>query len=88
MGFVRRRRLAEVFDRIRRDASLSKEEGSSCSVLIMSAVTVDALCATRILMSVLTAEYIQFKLEPVLGYEDVSAVHRSSPASVPLLFRT
>ena len=40
-------------------------------VLILTALTVDALCATRILASLLRRDYIPHKIQPVSGYADL-----------------
>lgn len=40
-------------------------------VLILTALTVDSLCATRILTSLLKRDYIPHKVQPVAGYSDL-----------------
>nr|POE62927.1 cell division control protein 45 like [Quercus suber] len=40
--------------------------------LILTALTVDALCATRILTALLRRDYIPHKVQPVSGYADLS----------------
>lgn len=44
MGFLRRAELAEAYGRIKRNAV-----GRTCSTLIFTAATVDAICALKIL---------------------------------------
>lgn len=40
-------------------------------VLILTALTVDSLCATRILTALLKRDYIPHKVQPVAGYNDL-----------------
>jgi hypothetical protein len=46
MGYIKRADLPTVFDRIRQDAITS----TGCTVLLLAAVNVDALCALKIIM--------------------------------------
>lgn len=41
-------------------------------VLILAALDPDALCACRILTALLKRDYIPHKIQPILGYEDLS----------------
>lgn len=43
-------------------------------VLILTALTVDSLCATRILTALLKRDYIPHKVQPVSGYADLQRV--------------
>lgn len=43
-------------------------------VLILTALSVDALCATRILTALLKRDYIPHKVQPVSGYADLARV--------------
>ena len=43
MGYLRRSDLTEAYNRIKRDAT-----GKTCSVLVLVAPTVDAICALKI----------------------------------------
>lgn len=45
--------------------------GASCSVLLVVACDVDALCAAAVLASILAADCIAYKIEPVRSLEDV-----------------
>ena len=44
----------------------------SAPVLILTALTVDSLCATRILTALLKRDYIPHKVQPVSGYGDLA----------------
>ncbi|KUF80487.1 Cell division control protein 45 [Phytophthora nicotianae] len=57
-----------AYGQIKHDALQS---GSSCSVLILVALDVDALCAAEILTRLLRADMLSYSLLAVRGYEDV-----------------
>ncbi|KAK3115740.1 DNA replication initiation factor cdc45 [Teratosphaeriaceae sp. CCFEE 6253] len=50
---------------------LTATHPSSPPLLILTALTVDALCATRILTSLLKRDFIPHKIRPVSGYADL-----------------
>ena len=45
-------------------------------VLILTALTVDSLCSTRILTSLLKRDYVPHKVQPVSGYFDLQKAGR------------
>ncbi|KAF4034272.1 CDC45-like protein [Phytophthora infestans] len=57
-----------AYGQIKHDALQS---GGSCSVLILVALDVDALCAAEILTRLLRADMLSYSLLAVRGYEDV-----------------
>ncbi|KCV71900.1 hypothetical protein H696_01309 [Fonticula alba] len=76
--FILHSGLDVALRRVREDAV-----GHASSVLILAAATVDALCACRILVALLKAEFIPFKLVPVLGYNDLAYINETLIRSNP-----
>ena len=59
-------KLDVIFRNIKKNSSQT-----TCSVLILSAVDPDAVCATRTLTDLFKLESISYKQEPVVGYDDM-----------------
>lgn len=63
---IRRDQFAEAYGRFK-TVSLS----GTCAVLILVALDVDALCATKMLCTMLRNDYIPHKIHPVAGWNDL-----------------
>jgi cell division control protein 45 len=61
-----------AYDQINHDAA---EANGACSVLIFVAPNADAMCACRILCSMLRSDVISYKIVPVNGYADLDAAN-------------
>ena len=66
MGFISRGEYVTAYKKIKA-ASLS----GCCSVLIFVAMDNDAVCACKMLCSLFKRDYIQHKVHPVVGYQDL-----------------
>ncbi|KAF2480029.1 CDC45 family [Neohortaea acidophila] len=67
--YLRRAQISQLYT-----ALLQTTHPLSPPVLILTALTVDSLCATRILTALLRRDYIPHKVQPVAGYNDVQRV--------------
>jgi cell division control protein 45 len=61
-----------AYEQINHDAA---EANGACSVLIFVAPNADAMCACRILCSMLRSDVISYKIVPVNGYADLEAAN-------------
>ena len=66
MGFISRGEYVTAYKKIKA-ASLT----GCCSVLIFVALDNDAVCACKMLCSLFKRDYIQHKVHPVVGYQDL-----------------
>lgn len=64
--YLPRSQIAQLYT-----ALLRANHQLSPPVLILTALTVDSLCATRILTALLKRDYIHHKVQPVSGYSDL-----------------
>ena len=69
MAYLRRADISQTIDIIRRSSSGVQ------SVLFLTAPSVDALCALKILTNLLTSEFIPFKVEPVSSYGELEELN-------------
>lgn len=69
---IRRSQFASAYTRIKQ-ASLS----GTCAVLILVALDVDALCACKMLASLLKADFVPFQIRPIAGWSDLDHVNRT-----------
>lgn len=69
---IRRTQFASAYTRIKQ-SSLS----GTCAVLILVALDVDALCACRMLASLLKVDFIPFQIRPIAGWSDLDDVNRT-----------
>jgi cell division control protein 45 len=69
MAYLRRADISQTVDIIRRSSNGVQ------SVLFLTAPSVDALCALKILTNLLTSEFIPFKVEPVSSYGELEALN-------------
>ncbi|KAK6503811.1 hypothetical protein TWF481_008817 [Arthrobotrys musiformis] len=60
-----------AYNRLKRSAS-----GTVPSVLILTSLDVDSLCACRMLTRLLKTDYIPHKLHPVAGYQDLTKANK------------
>ncbi|KAG5519954.1 hypothetical protein PMAC_000231 [Pneumocystis sp. 'macacae'] len=70
--FVRRSNYADAYSRIKM-ASLS----GSCTVLIFVALDVDALCACKMLSTLMKHDFISHKIQPISGYQDLMNINQT-----------
>ena len=64
--FLPRVQLAQLYEHL-----IKNTQPLSPPVLILTSLSVDALCATRILTALLKRDYIPHKVQPVAGYSDL-----------------
>eukprot|EP00611_Tribonema_gayanum_P009773 TRINITY_DN1964_c2_g1_i2.p1 TRINITY_DN1964_c2_g1~~TRINITY_DN1964_c2_g1_i2.p1 ORF type:complete len:658 (-),score=278.74 TRINITY_DN1964_c2_g1_i2:501-2474(-) len=64
--------LQAAYEQVYQDAAGAS---GACSVLILVAPTADAMCACRILCSMLQSDVISYQVQPVSGYADVAAAN-------------
>ena len=69
MAHLRRADISQTIDSIRRSSNGVQ------SVLFLTAPSVDAICALKILTNLLTSEFIPFKVEPVSSYGELSELN-------------
>ncbi|KTW30903.1 DNA replication initiation factor CDC45 [Pneumocystis jirovecii RU7] len=70
--FIRRSNYADAYSRIK-VASLS----GSCTVLIFVALDVDALCACKMLSTLMKQDFISHKIQPISGYQDLMDINQT-----------
>ncbi|EMR09043.1 hypothetical protein PNEG_02815 [Pneumocystis murina B123] len=70
--FIRRSNYVDAYSRIKA-ASLS----GSCTVLIFVALEVDALCACKMLSTIMKHDFISHKIQPVSGYQDIMDINQT-----------
>ncbi|QIW97861.1 hypothetical protein AMS68_003379 [Peltaster fructicola] len=61
-----RGQIAQLYEQLQRNT-----HPLSPPVLILTALNVDALCATRIFTALMKRDYIQHKVQPISGYSDL-----------------
>jgi cell division control protein 45 len=66
MAYLRRADISQTIDIIRRSSNGAQ------SVLFLTAPSVDALCALKILTNLLSSEFIPFKIEPISSYGELA----------------
>lgn len=85
MVYIDRRRYRRAYEAIVSDArstalaaasSSSSSSAGSVSVLILVAPDVDALCACRILVKLLSLDHIGHNVVPVSGWADLARINR------------
>ena len=69
MAVIKREDAAQLVDLIR------KSTRTGLSVLFLAAPSVDSLCSLKILTTLLAAEFIPFKVEPVSSYGEVQRLN-------------
>lgn len=67
---IRRSQFSSAYTRIRQ-SSLS----GTCAVLILVALDTDALCACKMLASLLKADFVPFQIRPIAGWSDLEVVN-------------
>lgn len=67
---IRRSQFAAAYTRIKQ-SSLS----GTCAVLILVALDTDALCACKMLSSLLRSDFVPFQIRPIAGWSDLEAVN-------------
>jgi cell division control protein 45 len=67
--YLPRQQIAQLYNSL-----LKTTHSSSAPVLILTALTVDSICATRILTSLLKRDYIPHTIKPIAGYADLLRV--------------
>lgn len=67
---IRRSQFSSAYTRIRQ-SSLS----GTCAVLILVALDTDALCACKMLASLLKADFIPFQVRPIAGWTDLESIN-------------
>ena len=65
---VRRAQFRDAYERIKKGAG---EQGGSCSVLILVALDPDAVCACKMLSSLLKGDFVPHKVHPIAGWADL-----------------
>ncbi|KAK6331378.1 hypothetical protein TWF730_004460 [Orbilia blumenaviensis] len=68
---IPRDHFSTAYNRLKRSAS-----GTVPSVLILTSLDVDSLCACRMLTRLLKTDYIPHKLHPVAGYQDLTKANK------------
>ncbi|KAG4304658.1 hypothetical protein PORY_002051, partial [Pneumocystis oryctolagi] len=68
---IRRSNYTDAYSRIKA-ASLS----GSCTVLIFVALDVDALCACKMLSTLMKHDFISHKIQPISGYQDLMDINQ------------
>lgn len=67
---IRRNQFASAYTKIRQ-SSLS----GTCAVLILVALDVDALCASKMLASLLKSDFVPYQIRPIAGWSDLEKVN-------------
>lgn len=67
---IRRSQFSSAYTRIKQ-SSLS----GTCAVLILVALDADALCACKMLASLLKADFVPFQIRPIAGWHDLEHVN-------------
>ncbi|KAF3173212.1 hypothetical protein EYR41_010061 [Orbilia oligospora] len=68
---IPRDHFSTAYNRLKRSAS-----GTVPSILILTSLDVDSLCACRMLTRLLKTDYIPHKLHPVAGYQDLTKANK------------
>uniref|UniRef100_A0A7S3K5P6 CDC45-like protein n=1 Tax=Aureoumbra lagunensis TaxID=44058 RepID=A0A7S3K5P6_9STRA len=74
-----RERFEDVYTTILETAA---EEAGSCSVVLFVAPDCDALCACRLLTTLLKQDNVVYKVLPVSGYSDIAEASQNLDASI------
>lgn len=65
-----------ILSSARKAISLRQANSSAATVLVLCAPDVDALCACRILVALLNADCIGYRVVPVSGWSDLSRINQ------------
>lgn len=81
--YLPRPQIAQLYPHLlTRHSTLSAATGTVPPLLLLTALTVDALCATRILTSLLRRDFVPHKAVPVSGYGELAEVGEREIASL------
>lgn len=69
--FVKRVEYAKAYQRLKAEAPKT-----SCAVLLFVALDADALCACKMLSSLLKTDFIPHKIHPIIGYSHLETANR------------
>jgi len=73
--FIKPTQYAHAYESITRSARIAQAQGvSTCPVLLISSMDVDALCACKMLQDLLKQDSIKYRVIPVSGWKELSKV--------------